>query len=105
MLPVSRFTPTSPSKRAKSLCLRFRRGRRIRKIVLHPSGHRAPKKARYLLNSRLFLFHLGWLMGLEPQAKKSLKIKDLQNATVFCVVKCVTPIRDTRKTAFLKTTW
>ena len=40
---------------------------RIWKIVLHPPLHRAPKKkACYRLDSRLFLYYLGWLMGLEP---------------------------------------
>jgi hypothetical protein len=46
---------------------RFKHCRRLRKIVLHLPLHRAPKKkACYLLNSRLSLYHLGWLMGLEP---------------------------------------
>ena len=45
----------------------FKHCRRIRKIVLHPPLHRAPKKkACYRLNSRLSLYYLGWLMGLEP---------------------------------------
>ena len=43
-------------------------------------------------------------MGLEPHAKKALKIKDLQNAAVICVVKFVTPTRDTRKTTLLEQT-
>jgi hypothetical protein len=27
---------------------------------------RTNEKARYLINSGLFAYHLGWLMGLEP---------------------------------------
>jgi hypothetical protein len=53
----------------------------------------------------LFARYLGWLMGLDPHDKKALKIKDLQSVAVICVVKFVTPTRDTRKTTFLKFTW
>ncbi len=39
----------------------------IPEIVLHPPLHRTEnKKPRYLLNSRVSLLYLGWLMGLEP---------------------------------------
>lgn len=76
---------------------------------LHPTkwGHagRIKKKPRYLLDSGVSLTGLGWLMGLDPHDKKALKIKDLQSAAVICVVKFVTPTRDTRKTTFLKFTW
>ena len=39
----------------------------IAEIVLHPPLHRTEnKKPRYLLDSRVSLLYLGWLMGLEP---------------------------------------
>ena len=40
---------------------------KIHKFVLHPPLHRTPKKKpRYHFDSGVSLYHLGWLMGLEP---------------------------------------
>ena len=39
----------------------------IAEMDLHPPLHRTEKKKpRYLLDSRVSLLYLGWLMGLEP---------------------------------------
>lgn len=76
MLPVSRFTPTSPSKRAKSLCLRFRRGRRIRKIVLHPSdiGH---QKSPLSFEQQAFLISFGVADGARTTRQKVIENQGL----------------------------